>query len=237
MDAIENSLTPRERVKRANQAITQLLAWLQETPRRLEAEKDPLELSGLDEIEKRRQDYIWVVARAADLLTTGNIVEACGKVANSWHSLVLAICLSYLDQLIAWCKGKSEKPSDPLVDEISEKRLIVGVTGEYGAAMTKLPAEPATRVHPTTSKTLESVKQPVSNHWKKKATVNDRMLGTIQRDPQSVNWTQRQWAEHLGCCASAVATAPAWGAVKAARAMAAVERLQPPKKRAQDYKK
>jgi hypothetical protein len=60
----------------------------------------------------------------------------------------------------------------------------------------------------------------------KRGTVNQRMLEQLQREPDSCYWTQRKWADFLGCkAASSVAKAPAWQTVKAARAMAAVDRF------------
>jgi hypothetical protein len=58
-----------------------------------------------------------------------------------------------------------------------------------------------------------------------KGTVNQRMLDTIQRNHDSVYWTLREWARRLDCTPAAIHKAPAWKAVKAARAMAKAERL------------
>src|SRR5262249_9437926 len=58
-----------------------------------------------------------------------------------------------------------------------------------------------------------------------KGTVNQRMLEALHDDPSRIGWTQRQWAVHLSCSPSAIAGAPAWGAILNARAVAEVERL------------
>jgi hypothetical protein len=58
-----------------------------------------------------------------------------------------------------------------------------------------------------------------------RGTVNQRMLEECHQNPQSLGWTQRQWAAFLGCSASAVAVAPCWTTIKTARAVAAVDRL------------
>jgi hypothetical protein len=58
-----------------------------------------------------------------------------------------------------------------------------------------------------------------------KGTVNQRMLEHLQANPESAYWTQREWANHLGCSAPAVAGAPAWQNVKIVRALAKAERL------------
>jgi hypothetical protein len=50
-------------------------------------------------------------------------------------------------------------------------------------------------------------------------TVNQRMLEAMQQNPESVAWSQRTWADHLGCSPSAVAGADAWQAVLRAREM------------------
>ena len=61
-----------------------------------------------------------------------------------------------------------------------------------------------------------------------RGTVNQRMLEHLHREPDSANWSQRRWADFLGCQPSAVAKAPGWKSVKAARAVAVVDRLDRP---------
>jgi hypothetical protein len=62
-----------------------------------------------------------------------------------------------------------------------------------------------------------------------RGTVNQRMLEHLHREPASAYWTQRQWADFLSCQASAVAKTHAWRTAKAARALAAVDRLDRPR--------
>jgi hypothetical protein len=62
----------------------------------------------------------------------------------------------------------------------------------------------------------------------RRATVNQRMLEQLQRDPTSVGWTQRRWATVLGCKPSAVAKAAAWKTITTARAMNESERRNRP---------
>jgi len=63
----------------------------------------------------------------------------------------------------------------------------------------------------------------------KRGTVNQRMLEHLHREPESANWSQLRWAAFLGCQPSAVAKAPGWKSVKAARAVAVVDRLDRPR--------
>ncbi len=69
----------------------------------------------------------------------------------------------------------------------------------------------------------------VEEKTQSRAAVNARILETMQKEPLSIHWSQRQWAERLGCSPSAVAEALAWKTVMAARATeagGAIERHQ-----------
>jgi hypothetical protein len=57
-----------------------------------------------------------------------------------------------------------------------------------------------------------------------KATVSARITDRLQREPESVQWTLHQWADHLGCAESTVAETAAWKTIMKARIMAEVER-------------
>jgi hypothetical protein len=50
-----------------------------------------------------------------------------------------------------------------------------------------------------------------------KATVNDRMLRTIQKNPDSMGWKCTQWAKYLQCRRSSVVEAETWTALESAR--------------------
>jgi hypothetical protein len=62
-----------------------------------------------------------------------------------------------------------------------------------------------------------------------RGTVNQRMLERLQHEPESVDWSQREWAEQLHCAPSAIADALAWKTVMKTRAMAAVDRFDRPR--------
>jgi hypothetical protein len=59
----------------------------------------------------------------------------------------------------------------------------------------------------------------------KRGSVNQRMLEQLQADPDSVEWSQRRWADYLRCTPSAVAKAPAWKTIMKTRALAMASRL------------
>lgn len=68
---------------------------------------------------------------------------------------------------------------------------------------------------------------------RRKGTVSQRILDTIDKRPESVNWSQREWAQHLKCSPSTVAEAPAWKTVQGLRAMYRAQKAtrQPPSAR------
>ncbi len=80
------------------------------------------------------------------------------------------------------------------------------------------PAEPPAEPDPAASAVTAATSRA-------RGTVHQRILEQLHCDPQSAQWSQRDWAKYLGCCASAVAKAPAWQTVKATRAMEQVDRL------------
>jgi hypothetical protein len=57
-------------------------------------------------------------------------------------------------------------------------------------------------------------------------TVNQRMLDELNRNPGSVKWPQRKWANVLCCSPAAVADAAAWQTILTARALAEAQRLE-----------
>jgi hypothetical protein len=112
-------------------------------------------------------------------------------------------------------------------------------TGEGAATITRLTVDPFTASRDAIDILLsaagpsapaggrrrpEDVPPPDGAVRGKRGTVNQRMLEELHGNPESVGWTQRKWAVVLGCKPSAVAKAPAWQTIKAARAMNAAER-------------
>jgi hypothetical protein len=57
------------------------------------------------------------------------------------------------------------------------------------------------------------------------ATVNQRMLDIMTRDPDSVRWTLGKWAERLECTRQAVNDTPAWKRIMIARKMTQAEKV------------
>lgn len=114
-----------------------------------------------------------------------------------------ACLLSSAEVLVA--PGVTVMPDDvPLTIATADERLAIPQSDDEGS-----PAEePPTR--------------DVDNGSEKRmrpATVRERILGQIQRDPEAISWSQSQWAEYLDCARSAVAQSPAWKTVMAARAV------------------
>lgn len=57
-----------------------------------------------------------------------------------------------------------------------------------------------------------------------KASVNARMLETIQKNPEAMGWTTTQWAKHLHCAKSTVADTKTWKDLAMGRDRARAER-------------
>jgi hypothetical protein len=53
--------------------------------------------------------------------------------------------------------------------------------------------------------------------------INERILATVQQNPDSVGWTIREWATHLGCSISTIQATRAWEMVKKSRALDAAD--------------
>ncbi len=54
---------------------------------------------------------------------------------------------------------------------------------------------------------------------KKGRNIHGRMLATLQQDPDSLDWSARQWAQFLKCSKSTVVEGPAWQSILKARAL------------------
>lgn len=56
--------------------------------------------------------------------------------------------------------------------------------------------------------------------------INEQMVARMARDPDSVNWSIRKWADSMGCAISTIAGLPAWKAIKTTRMLAKAERAK-----------
>lgn len=59
-----------------------------------------------------------------------------------------------------------------------------------------------------------------------KASVNARMMESIQRDTSTMGWNSRQWAEHLHCGKPAVVETETWQNLKNARQRLQADRMK-----------
>jgi hypothetical protein len=59
---------------------------------------------------------------------------------------------------------------------------------------------------------------------KPRASVNARMLQTIQEDPDAMGWSCKQWAQHLRCAKSSVVETATWKNMSITRERARAER-------------
>jgi len=59
-----------------------------------------------------------------------------------------------------------------------------------------------------------------------KATVNERMAGTIMKNPDAMGWNSTQWAKHLRCAKSSVVETATWKKLESARLQARSERMR-----------
>ena len=60
----------------------------------------------------------------------------------------------------------------------------------------------------------------------KRATVNERMVGTIMANPEAMGWNSAQWAKHLKCGKSSVVETATWKKLESARLQAQAERMK-----------
>jgi hypothetical protein len=157
------------------------------------------------------------------------VVAACNGLARHIHSrhcwqggphLIPNDILVHDEQVLRRMVGAAVAAIQPLRDAAIALDGIAGHQQRDGS-----PNAPAAQSEPETAEAPEPGAAKA-----RRGSVNQRMLETIHRDPSSVEWTQRKWAEYLGCQPSAVAQAPAWQTIKTARALAAVDRMDRPRK-------
>jgi hypothetical protein len=60
----------------------------------------------------------------------------------------------------------------------------------------------------------------------KPATVNERMAGTIMKNPEAMGWNSPQWVKHLKCGKSTVVATATWKKLESARLQAQAERIK-----------
>jgi ribosome-binding protein aMBF1 (putative translation factor) len=84
----------------------------------------------------------------------------------------------------------------------------------------------------------ESASQPQTTpadvptqHPGERRDINERMQQTIAQNHEAADWSQRKWADHLKCSASAVGNTRAWETIMAARALRKAERSVPDRRR------
>jgi hypothetical protein len=53
--------------------------------------------------------------------------------------------------------------------------------------------------------------------------INERILATVQQNPDSVGWAIREWATHLGCSISTIQATRAWEMIRKSRALDAAD--------------
>jgi hypothetical protein len=63
------------------------------------------------------------------------------------------------------------------------------------------------------------------------ASVNARMLETIQANPEAMGWNSAEWAKHLKCAKSSVVETPTWINLKMGRERARAERARDRRRR------
>ena len=68
--------------------------------------------------------------------------------------------------------------------------------------------------------------EPTKPTGGKRATVNERMAGTIMENPEAMGWNSPQWAKHLKCGKSSVVETATWKKLESARLQAKAERMK-----------
>jgi hypothetical protein len=135
---------------------------------------------------------------------------------------------------------------DAIVDLLERLRrgtFRIGAPGDTPERRTGPPAEPGSQTmsatvgaaasHAATPSAAPTASDPEplpdGPTGGRRPTVNQRMLEQLQHDPASASWSQRTWADFLGCRPSAVAQAPAWQSIVKLRLMEKVERRDRPR--------
>jgi hypothetical protein len=69
------------------------------------------------------------------------------------------------------------------------------------------------------------------------ASINTRMIATIQRDETAMGWSCKQWAQHLGCAKSSVVETSTWQNLVMARERAKAGRAMDRRRRTADRRR
>jgi hypothetical protein len=105
-----------------------------------------------------------------------------------------------------------------------------GATGSKGTEVTSpLPPNPddqeALPAAPATAPAPAGPAADTGDQSRKGKRINERMLSMLQRKPESLYWSARQWADTLDCSTSTIGETPTWKrTIRAAKARMRAER-------------
>lgn len=143
--------------------------------------------------------------------------EVC--IAGITYPSALAACYSIAR---GDCRPDWESDPQPL------PLLVTRATGEARAALAAREARQQTAAADEVADCPLSVRGgDGAAERQTRGTVNQRMMEQLLHDPERCHWSQREWADFLGCTPAAVAKTLAWRSVKAARALEAASRVPP----------
>jgi hypothetical protein len=131
----------------------------------------------------------WAAVRLADLLVhlRGGGAENWGVIlaGGVWASFHLGSGDSRMPNL-----AQEVLQLQCIVDDLRECQPAPGLPERTNAKQANAPATP--------------------NQARKGKMINERMLARLQKEPESMLWSARQWADALGCSKSTIAETTTW---------------------------
>lgn len=117
-------------------------------------------------------------------------------------------------------------PDEPEVHDVEAARRAADRALCWCETAEALLAEADAQRAPAAAAAADSPAPPRNIARGGRGNANQRMLELLHNEPKSVDWTQRQWADRLGCGPSTIATTPAWQTIMKARALSAADRAE-----------
>jgi hypothetical protein len=158
--------------------------------------------------------------------------------ALAWVEEIVSICESALAEQLPWDQAAVAIYSMRSVDLSQMLEEMRRQTSR--AALHKLEAlnlratyvgVMAGTAPPERDDTGQTQAEPAAHANRPRATINMRMLETMQANQEAMGWNSTQWARHLQCAKSSVVTTNAWRALTMARERARAERARDRRRR------
>jgi hypothetical protein len=179
-----------------------------------------LDSPGLDQVDLTRSErpgpHVRVAVALRDVRATLAAYQGASHLQDLWGELLAHRLFDVkFDSHPGWRFGAATSHLRAVFRPVGESLLGDLLEAARAADPAAPPSDPIEVRTPTPP-------EPAKQRYKGKR-INERMLEMLQDDSSRVNWTARQWADHLGCSVSTVQGTRTWENILTTRKLQAVD--------------